>query len=225
MPRSNRGRAAKPPAGGRRRRNRAGMGGRSGAFGAQEITQTRVSFGPTYGPQVRIARSLAYNLARVGVDGGYYFDWSLSDVPNNSEFTALFAQWKLVKTSITFTWRSSNDANPNRPQFTMAVDPFATTAPTAITEVLQRSNRTWSPNATRTTLQLDVKATAIMLSASGPGSGALVINTLAPKGQWYPTANPQVSYGSLLIWIAGWGISQDVIQVKQDYEFVFRSPV
>lgn len=201
------------------------MGSRSGAFGAQEITQSRVSFAPTYGPQVRIARSLAYNLARAGTDAGYYFDWSLSDVPNNSEFTALFAQWKLVKASITFTWRSSNDASPTRPQFTMAVDPFASAAPTTITEVLQRSNRTWSPNAMRTTLQLDVKATALMLSASGPGSGALVINTLAPKGQWYPTANPQVSYGALLIWASGWSNASDVIQVKQDYEFCFRSPV
>lgn len=224
MPRGRGGKGGDKPSRPRRARNRRGMAGPAGGFGAQEITQARVSFAPTYGPQVRIARSVAYDLTRAGASGGYYFDWSLSDVPNSAEFTALFAQWKLVKGSITFTWRSSNDANPARPTFTMAVDPFATAVPASREEVLQRSNRTWSPNAQRTTLQLDVKCAAMQLAASGPSSGALVINTLAPRSAWYPTANPQVSYGSLLIWIEAWANTTDLVQVKQDYEFCFRSP-
>lgn len=207
-----------------RRRQRRQRQGRD-LFGAQEITQARVNFTPSWGPVVKINRSVGFNLTRAGTDGGYYFDWALSDVPSSSEFTNLFRQWRLSKMAITFTYRSSDEATPERPAFTMALDPFAATAPAAQNDVFTRQNRTWSPNATRTTLQLVCDCRAMALSASGPGSGATVTNTLAPKGLWYTCDVPGLAYGALLVWIGGWANAADVIQVKQDYMFEFRSPV
>lgn len=189
--------------------------------GSTEITQSRVALRPTYGPPCRIHRSQAYLLTRAGTDAGYFFDWSLSDVPNASEFTALFAQWRLVGTHITFTYRSANEANPSRPSFTMSVDPFATSAPSSLAEMLQKPNRVWSPNATRTVLQLTCPARPLSLSASGAGSSALVISTLAPRGLFYPTSSTSLAYGSLLLWIGSWAAS-DSIEVRQDYDFEFR---
>lgn len=193
-------------------------------FGASEITQARVDLKPVYGPVVRIARSVVYDLARVSTDGGFFFDWSLSDVPNSNEFSALFQQWRLDSAAITFTWRSANEANPVRPVFTMANDPFSSSAPSALTELLERPNRTWSPNAQRTVLQLAMRPQAIALSASGAGTGSLVINALAPRGQWYPASASSLSYGALLLWISGWATNAGTIQVKQDYMFSFRGP-
>lgn len=207
----------------RSRAQRRGRGaGGLAAFGASEITQARVDLKPVYGPVVKIARSVVYDLTRTATDAGYFFDWSLSDVPNSNEFSALFQQWRLDSAAITFTWRSTNEANPVRPSFIFANDPFATAAPTALSEVLERPNRTWSPNAQRTVLQLAMRPQAISLAASGAGSGSLVINAIAPRGQWYPTSAGALSYGSLLVWIANWGITAGTLQVKQDYMFSFR---
>ncbi len=193
-------------------------------FGASEITQSRVAFRPTYGPVLRICRSTVFDLTRVATDGGFFFDWSLSDVPNSNEFAALFAQWRLDRGAITFTWKSANEANPVRPTFTFALDPFATAAPASLTEVLERPNRTWSPNAQRTVLQFDCKPRAIALTASGAGSGSLVINSLAPTSAWYPCASGSLSYGAMLLWLSGWGANAGTVTVKQDYFFSFRSP-
>jgi len=206
-------------ANGRRRPAR----GNEGGFGAQEITQARIIMQPTFGPVCRIPRSYTFDLSRTASASGFFFDWSLSDVPNASEFTALFAQWRLMRSSITFTWRSVNEANPTRPIFYLALDPFASAAPASINEILERPNRTWSPNAQRTTLQLDVKAKALDLVASGAGASALVVNALAQPNQWYPTTSTGLSYGALLLWIEGWGASAGTITVKQDYWFCFRS--
>jgi len=166
-----------------------------------------------------------YDLTRTATDQGFIFDWGLSDVPNAAEFTALFAQWRLDGTAITFTWRSANDANPTRPIFYLASDPFAAAAPTSATEILERSNRTWSPNAQRTTLQLKVAARPLNLVASTGGSGALVLNALARPGEWYSCAGQgsALAYGQLLLWVQGWGANSGTITVKQDYMFSFRS--
>lgn len=189
--------------------------------GSTEITQARVALQPTYGPVCRISRSNAYLLTRAGTDAGYFFDWSLSDVPNASEFTALFQQWRLVGTHITFTYRSANEATPSRPAFTFAIDPFAASAPASLNDMLQRPCRVWSPNATRTVLQLTCPARPLSLSASGAGSGALVISTLAPRNLFYPTSSTSLAYGSLLVWIGSWAAS-DAIEVRQSYDFEFR---
>jgi len=195
------------------------------SFGAQEITQARVNMRPSWGPTVHIARSVVYDLTRVATDQGFAFDWSLSDVPNASEFVALFAQWKLSAMAITFTWRSANEANPTRPIIYLALDPFASGAPASANEILERPNRSWSPNSNRTTLQLKVAARAINLVASGVGSGSLVLNSLAPPGTWYSTSgnNSTVSYGTLLAWVQGWTANSGSFTVKQDYMFCLRS--
>lgn len=204
---------------------RKGGGKGRGAFGSYEITQGLVTMSPLYGSVCRICRSIVYDLTFGSVSGsGYFFDWSLSDVTNVGEFQALFAQWRISRCAITISWRSANEANPIRPQLFFAVDPFATAAPTSATEVLERPNRSWSPNAQRTVLQLNVNAQALNLAASSAGSGALVINTLAPRGAYYPTSSPQISYGSLLLWISGWSVSSSgTFTIKQDYEFHLRS--
>jgi len=195
-------------------------------FGAQDITQSRVVMRPVYGPNVRISRSLVYDLTRTATDQGFIFDWSLSDVPNAAEFTALFAQWRLDGMCITFTWRSANEANPTRPAFTFAIDPFATAAPSSAQEVLERSNRTWTPNAQRTTLQLKCACAPLNLVASTGGAGGLVLNALARPGEWYSCLGQgsALSYGQLLLWIQGWTANSGTISVKQDYMFGFRSP-
>lgn len=179
---------------------------------------------PLYGPICRVSRSVTYDLTRTATDGGFYFDWGLGDVTGASEFSALFAQWRLDGGAITFTWRSANEANPVRPMFTLAVDPFSTTAPASASELLERSNRTWSPNAQRTTLQLACKPRAIALAASSAGSGALVVSSLAPQSAWYPTSAVGMNYGAVLLWVQGWGATAGTITVKQDYMFSFRSP-
>lgn len=209
---------------GGRRAQRRPRGQGDGPFGASEVTQSRIQLRPTYGPTVRISRSVVYDWTRTAADGGFFMDWSLGDVPNSSEFTALFAQWKLAGAAFTITWRSANEANPVRPTVYFALDPFATAAPSALAEVLERPNRTWTPNAQRTVLQVSCRPRAIALSASGAGSGSLVINSLAGQDQWYTCASPQLSYGSVLFWVANWGAGAGTIQVKQDYMFCFRSP-
>lgn len=214
-------RGAKKPQPSRRQRRPRARGQTD--FGATEITQGRVTMRPMYGPTVPICRSVVLDVARVTTDGGFFFDWALADVPNSNEFSALFAQWKLDRAAITFTWRSANEANPVRPTFTFAMDPFATSAPASLQEVLERPNRTWSPNAQRTVLQLAMKPRALSLSASGAGSGSLVINSLAPPNTFYPTSSGALAYGSLLLWIANWGATSGTLQVKQDYWFSFRS--
>lgn len=216
MPGGKKGRAARQR--GRRQRKAADT-----SFGSTEITQARVSMRPTYGPSLPICRSVVYDLTRVSTDGGFFFDWSLSDVPNAGEFAALFAQWRLDRGAVTFTWRSANEANPTRPVFTLALDPFASAAPALLQEVLERPNRTWSPNAQRTVLQLACKPRALSLAASSAGGAALVINSLAPPGAWYPTASTTLSYGAMLLWVAGWNLNSGTITVKQDYWFSFRS--
>jgi len=219
-------RSASVARGGRRRRKQRNGGGRGApripATGSAEITQARVAMRPVYGQVAHISRSNAYLLTRAGADAGYFFDWSLSDVSNAAEFTALFQQWRLRGTHITFTWRSSNEANPARPSFTFAVDPFATAAPGSLNSLLERPNRVWSPNANRTVLQLTVQARALSLTASGAGSGALVISALAPKGLYFPTSSTSLAYGSLLLWIGGWTTAGDNVEVRQTYDFEFR---
>ena len=186
------------------------------------MTQSRVHLRPVYGPVVKIARSVAFDLTRTANDQGFFFDWSLSDVSNVPEFTSLFTQWRLDQAAITFTWRSANEANPTRPLFTFSCDPFATTAPASLPEMLERPNRTWSPNGQRTVLQMVVDAKALALGSSNAGAGALVSSLLAAPDAWWSTAVPSIAYNALLLYVNGWTANSGVISVKQDYMFSFR---
>lgn len=196
----------------------------SSVSGAFETTQGVVTLRPDYGNVVRIPRSVAYDWTLPGADQAFLVDWALGDVPNVSEFTSLFKQWRLRNARITINWRSNNEANPTRPTLYFGVDPFMAAAPATLAEVMQRPHRSWTPNGTRTVLQLDVKAGVIALAASGPGVGAFVTNSLAPKARWYDTAQSTVAYGVFWCWVANWhtGAYGGNFTITQDFDLEFR---
>lgn len=193
----------------------------SGAF---ETSQAVVTLKPDYGRVVRIPRSVVYDWTLPGADQAFLVDWALGDVPNVSEFTSLFRQWRLRNARITINWRSANESTPTRPTLYFGVDPFMSAAPSSLVDVMQKPHRTWTPNNTRTVLQLDVKAGVIALSASGPGVGALVTNSLAPRDRWYDTSQSTVAYGVFWCWVANWhgGQTGGSFTITQDFDFEFR---
>lgn len=200
-----------------RRKRRA-----AGQQGASEITQSRISLTPTYGPTVPITRSTAYSWTydATATDRNFTVDWSLSDVPSSSEFTNLFSQWRMKAGTITLTWLPKDANALAAPRIYFGMDPFITTSQT-FTSVQERPHRTWSPTPTRNVLQLQLKPRVVQLVATGPQSTATVANALAPPGLWYDCTMPAISYGKFWVFMTGFA---DVgsFAVKQDYMFEFR---
>jgi hypothetical protein len=191
-------------------------------FGASEVTQARVKLNPTYGPVVRINRSLGYTWGfdSTATDRNFTVDWSLSDVPNSNEFQVLFSQWKLARASITITWLPKDSNALAAPRVFFGMDPFITSSLT-FTSVMERPHRTWSPNPQRNVLQLNLDPRVVQLVATGPQTTATVGNAAAPKSLWYDTTNQAIAYGRLWVFMTGFA---DIGQfaVKQDYQFHFR---
>lgn len=203
----------------RRQRRR---GGRRNMQGASEVTQSRVSLSPMYGPVVPITRSAAYSWVydSTATDRNFTVDWSLSDVPNSSEFTNLFSQWRLRAGTITITWLPKDANALSAPRVYLGLDPFVTSNQ-SFASVQERPHRTWSPTPTRNVLQLQLKPRVVQLVATGPQTTATVANALAPLGLWYDCTNAAISYGKLWVFMTGFN---DVgsFAVKQDYMFEFR---
>lgn len=206
-----------------RRRRRAAAPG-NGPAGSYEVSQGVVTLKPDFGKVCSISRSLVYDWALPVADQAFLVDWSLGDVPNASEFTALFKQWRIAGSRIAINWRSANESTPTRPTLYFGVDPFMSAAPATLAEVVQRPHRTWTPNNARTVLQLNVKAMVIDLVASGPGVGAFVTNSLAPRGKWYDTSQSTVAYGVFWCWVSNWrgGNTGGSITITQDFDLQFR---
>lgn len=213
---------------GRTSRRRARARARGSQNGLQEVTQGLVALRPSYGPTVRISRSVApfeWSTASATLtDGSFGVGWSLNDLPNFSEFVGMFQQWRLRQARITLTWRSLNESSPTRPTIYFGVDPFIDpSAPPTLTEALQRPHRTWSPNATRTTLQIrpQVKVTSAVFAS--PGSAATIFNSTAPQGQWYDCSNAAaVNYGTFWTVVQTWSATTGVVRVQQEFDLEFR---
>lgn len=190
--------------------------------GASEITQSRVALTPLYGPIVPITRSTAYlwTYDATATDRNFSVDWSLSDVPNSTEFTSLFSQWRLTGGTITLTWLPKDANALTAPRIYFGMDPFITGNQT-FTSVQERPHRTWSPTPTRNVLQLALKPRVVQLVATGPQSSATVANAVAPPGLWYDCTMPAIAYGKLWIFMTGFG-EIGSFSVKQDYMFQFR---
>lgn len=205
----------------RRKQRRQGDGFKSGSFETrQQVTTLR----PSYGPVVRIPRSIVYDWTLPAADQAFLVDWSLGDVPNYTEFAALFRQWRLRTSRITINWRSANENTPTRPVLYYGVDPFMSAAPTSLNDVMQKPHRVWTPNNTRTVLQLDVRTAVVALSASTPGVGSLITNSLAPRNRWFDTSTPALAYGVFWCWVANWrgGMTGGSLTITQDFDFEFR---
>lgn len=206
------------------RRSTAPGGAAGHLSGAYETTQRPIRLRPEFGPVCRIPRTVVYDWTLPAADQAFLVDFSLGDVPNVTEFTTLFRQWRLRNTRVTIDWRSANENTPTRPVLYFGVDPFMASAPTTLADAMQRPHRTWTPNATRTVLQLDLDLAVVNLVASGPGVGALVTNSLAPKNAWFDTSQATVAYGVFWCWVANWrgGFSGGHFTITQDFLFEFR---
>lgn len=209
---------------GRRRRaarQRRGEGG-DALFGASEVTQARIALKPSYGPVVRISRSVGYSWTydATATDRNFTVDWSLSDVPNAAELRAVWSQWRLRGAAITITWLPKDANALAAPRVYFGMDPFITTTLT-FTTIMERPHRTWSPNPTRNVLQLTMRPRVVQLVATGPQTTATVGNAIAPAGLWYDCTNEAIAYGKMWVFMTGFA-DVGTFVVKQDYMFDFR---
>lgn len=219
MSRSKMGRTA------RTRRRRARRGNRA-MNGTQEVTQSLVTMKPSYGPTVRISRSVSpfswSTTSPTLTDSSFGVGWSLNDLPNFSEFVGMFAQWRLRRASITMTFLAGTITVPVTLYF--GVDPFVDPAsPPTLTEALQRPHRTWTPNAMRTTLQIRPQVKVCSAVLGSPGSTATIFNSTAPLSQWYDCSNASaVNYGTFWAVVQSWTNTTGSFRVHQEFELEFR---
>lgn len=214
---------------GARRRRRGNQ--RGGQNGTQEVTQSLITLRPSYGPVVKISRSVApfewSTQSATLTDGSFALGWSLSDVPSVAEFTSLFQQWRLRAARVTLTWRSLNETNPVRPTIYFGVDPFVDPAvPPTLLDALQRPHRTWTPNAMRTIVQLRPQLKVVGAVFATPSTTSVTMgNATAPAGQWYDCATSStVNYGTFWAVVQTWSATTGVIRVQQEFDLEFRGP-
>jgi len=192
-----------------------------------QLAAGHVSVAPmvTLGPIHRFNRSTQLTLAAAAADKGYSYNFALSDVPNYTEFTGIFTQWRLKRVQIDMTWLVSVNANPtSTPQIYYSVDPFATTAPGTLATMIARPYKTFvfGPNSNMLTIQADLKSLSV--TQSGPGAGSTLGLKLSDGG-WLDCAQPQIAYGNLIFWLQNFNTGGEVlpvINVVFRHEFEFR---
>jgi hypothetical protein len=205
------------------RRKATTTAGTNDLVGAGSLIRLRET---NLGPPYRVLRSLfVSNVVKNASDTCYSWDFSLSDVASNSEFVAIFQQWKLERVVADFTWEPSSTAG-STPMLYVACDPtVTTTSGLGLDDLLARRYATHAFNTTRNTCSFEFRPRASELVASSTGVGATVNAAVMPSSTWLSTANATTSYGTLLAWVAFYNsglASAGNLQITFRYYFAFR---
>lgn len=156
---------------------------------------------PQYGPVVRIQRTAEFQVPVPLAEAPFLWEFSLSDLPNYTEFQNLFLQWKLDKVTVDISWNAPyGAASGTPPRMLYCMDPMAVSADfTSPNSLLQRKCRVWVPNPTKNTCRIVFQPAVVMLITNTAGSTGIA-QAPAPRGLWYSTSTDQVAYGRLIAW-------------------------
>lgn len=188
------------------------------------VSPSRGLLTESYGPTCRIQRTLKFDQPTTAVDTGRNWNFSLSDVPNVSEFKNLFQQWKLDLVTIDLVWRPPTGVVGGGPRFVYTNDPF-TQAGATLVDLMQRKSRVWAPNPTRNTLRILIRPRVTMLVTSTPLASVTTNYALAPANTWYSCDQDGTSYGTLVTFTEDYNDtvqSSGLIQHYHTYHFSFR---
>lgn len=183
-------------------RRRRATGRRRGRNGPMAVGPLSGVLNAQYGPICKVQRTFEFQQSPAAAEVGNIWNWSLSDLPNSTDFTNLFLQWRLDAVTVDVMWNGPDGATSGTPpRFLYAADPLAvSTDLTGSASLLQRKCRVWVPNRTKNSLRITLRPKALMLTTHSAGSSA-VAQTIAPPGSWFSCDTPQVSYGSLIAWV------------------------
>lgn len=212
--------AKQMPRAARRRR----MRNRSSAFASVGGLPRAVALSPVLGQTYRMSRTLGLGLPKGAVDQGQRIDFALNDVPNPSEFTSLFQEWRLDSVHCHFIWVPSSTTGPT-PRVVFSLNPTATAAPASELDLLQQRHTIWTTSPTSRDYCMVIRPRVTQLVGESALPAAPIANAVAPHRNFMSTVAPTISYGSLLIWASFFnsGIaSSGDLNVQFTYNFVFR---
>lgn len=170
--------------------------------GAAVLTAPIMQYG---GRPFRVTRSLdAGYLQMTANDKGAIWTFSLSQHTGYAQFTALFAEYRIVATELDIVWTpnqaSAVQSGPT-PVVYFATDPFASAAPSSLAGMLAKNYQAYAFSADKNSLTIRVPSRVADSSLATPGSYLAAVPThLASKAAWYASATPTMTYGALLAW-------------------------
>lgn len=130
-------------------------------------------------------------IGAVGAGVGFGFAFSLSNLPNASDFTSLFDSYRIDRIDAVVLGSS------NSLQLYAAIDYDDAVAPIGVAEMLERQNVQVKALNIASIQQYRVSFVPRMPIEGSTGAGP----QLAPVGMWLDTADPTVQYHGLKLWI------------------------
>jgi hypothetical protein len=139
------------------------------------------------------------NLATTAGDKGFLFNAALSDLPQYTEFSALFDQFNFEQITWVFTWAdASGTTSVYYPIMYIAPDYDSSAGtPGSLGDISQRRHYSASFNPTHTQHSFSVKPRAL-LDVAGSVAG------LHPANTWFDTASAGTIFRGARAWIANY---------------------
>lgn len=185
----------------RRRQGRKPRGGSDATtYAAAGGLPRAVVLPQTIGPVHRMARTFGFGIEKGATDIGRIYPFGLLDVPNSTEFTALFMEWRVDSVSVHFTWVPPSTVGAT-PRLLCSYDPTATTAPASASAILSRRHTVWSTSPTSRDFVLTFKPRVTSTVQKDPALGTTTAYAVAPGSTFISTGNADVRYYALLLWI------------------------
>ncbi len=172
----------------------------------------------------RIRRTAAQTVSQNSTDVGRSYVGQLSVLPNISEFTSLFDQYRILKVHLSFVLVRAGQIGTtgvtNYPNMCWAYDPNDSTTPTTLSDVTSYQNFAME-QFSETKRRIDISFVP-RVPVSTPST------TLAlPGATWCSTSDTSQPWFGLKAWIQEYAstlTTGTVIQVFQTYDMEFRNP-
>lgn len=149
----------------------------------------------------RFVRSVQIGaLTPAAADKGWAWTFALSDLPNYTEFTALFDQYRLSLVELVFTWSPGTTvATSTFPTLLIASDYDSAAVPASSSEIAQRRHITWVFSPSKPIATFRLRPRVLLDVGSGGSSG---FSTLAPAREWIDLAFSTLTQRGAVAWIA-----------------------
>lgn len=144
-----------------------------------------------------VRSSVVGNLAPTAADKGWAWTFALSDMPNSTEFTSLFDQYRIRKAILRFTY--TNQSTTSYPVMYVTSDYDSAVAPATSAELTQRRHVTWAFGPTRQQFEMSLEPRALMDVGTGGASG---YSGLVPRSEWIDLAFSTLTHRGVVAWIA-----------------------
>lgn len=203
-------------------RRRPRRGTRNGAVLSTDIASARrISQGNVY----RCIRTVNVGVITAPtIDAEQGRNFRLADLPNSSDFTNLFDQYRIVAVECIYVFSSHIlAANSRYPRITFAVDYSDSTSPANEAEVLQYQNaEMFQFGQVRHTFKRVIRPRAAMAAFEGAFTGY----GMASPNQWFDTNDSSVQYYGTKEWMAFYNTTTNtgsVINVYHRYHLEFKN--